>query len=87
MTVVIDERLIMKCETLKKQRKIHYMNHTFHGHGSASARSLDDKSLLQNLTQFHTVYCQRQTLTWDGRVLLEEFVGTADKLLATSPYL
>jgi hypothetical protein len=70
MTVVTDERLIMKCETLKEQR-FHYMNHTSHGQGNASARSADNKSLLQNLTQFHAVYCQRQTLTWDTTLTVE----------------
>lgn len=47
------------------------MNHTSHGSGSASARSVDDGSLLQNLKQFHAVYCQRQTLTWDATLTVE----------------
>jgi hypothetical protein len=71
VTVVIDERLIIKCETQKEQRKISLHESHISRPRSAAARSVDDKSLLQNLTQFHAVYWQRQTLTWDTTLTVQ----------------
>lgn len=89
MTVVIDER--MKCETLKEHRKISLHESQI----SRPRKNLCPFSGWQEIaTKFDTVSCTLLPAANfnlghypHGRILLEEFVGTADNLPATSPYL
>jgi hypothetical protein len=91
VTVEIDERLIMKCETLKEQRKVSLHE----SHISQPRKCLCPFSGWQEFAaKFDTVSCSLLPAAYfnlghysHGGVLLEEFVGTADKLPATSPYL
>ena len=70
VTVVIDERLIIICGTQKEQRKISLHESHNSRPRSVAARSVDDKSLLQNLTVARSLLAAAN-LTWDTTLTVE----------------